>query len=187
MTPLRPPSVRVPWLLRPLLWVTRWVTGKDPLPARLLTLFPRAAVSVGVFEAFTAGPRDLDARTLAIARITASLVGGCPFCLDMNAGAFRRNGLRAEELPALFAGDLSGLSPREAAAAGYARALSHTPVVLDEPLRAALVAHFTPRERVVLAHTIAQVNYWTRFNQGLDVPAAGFFDESACPLPRLER
>lgn len=71
-------EVSVPWYLRPLLWVTRKVTGKDPLPARLLTLFPRAAVSVGVFEAFTAGPKDLDARVLAVARITASLVGGCP-------------------------------------------------------------------------------------------------------------
>lgn len=185
MTPVRPTTLRVPWLLRPLLWATRWVTGKDPLPARLLTLFPRAAVSVGVFEAFTAGPRDLDARVLAVARVTASLVGGCPFCLDMNAGAWQRNGLRAEELPALFAGDLSGLSPREATAGRYARALSLTPVELDEPLRVALVTHFTPRERVVLAHTIAQVNYWTRFNQGLEVPAAGFFDESVCALPRL--
>jgi hypothetical protein len=30
--------------------------------------------------------------------------------------------------------------------------------------------------------TIAQVNFWSRFGQGLGVPAAGFFDESACPV-----
>jgi len=27
------------------------------------------------------------------------------------------------------------------------------------------------------------VNYWARFNQGLGVPSAGFFDESVCKLP----
>ncbi|MFZ5444728.1 MAG: carboxymuconolactone decarboxylase family protein [Myxococcota bacterium] len=183
MTTLLPPDVRVPWFLRPLLVVTRWVTGKDPLPARMLTLFPKGALSVGVFEAFTAGAGDLDARVLSVARITASLVGGCPFCLDMNAAAWKRNGLGDEELRALLAGDFSSLSSREATAGRYARALSRTPVELDEPLRADLVAHFSARERVVLAHTIAQVNYWTRFNQGLDIPAAGFFDESVCRLP----
>jgi hypothetical protein len=42
---------------------------------------------------------------------------------------------------------------------------------------------FSPKEVVVLAVAIAQVNFWTRFNQGLEVPAAGFFDESVCRLP----
>ncbi|HSO40065.1 MAG TPA: hypothetical protein VLT33_46375, partial [Labilithrix sp.] len=50
-------------------------------------------------------------------------------------------------------------------------------------LRSELVACFRPREIVVLATTIAQVNYWARFNQGLGVPAAGFFDATVC-LPR---
>ena len=144
------------------------------MPARLLTLFPRAAFSVGVFEAFTAGPKDLDARVLSIARITASVVGGCPFCVDMNAAASSRNGLSKQDLAAVLDGTVESFTPREATAARYARALSLTPVELDVSLREALLTNFTPRERVVLAHTIAQVNYWTRFNQGLDVPSAGF-------------
>ncbi len=177
------PTFAVPWYLRPMLWVTRWVTGKDPLPARLLTLFPRAAVGVGMFEALTAGPSDLDARSLAVARITASVTGGCPFCVDMNAAAWKRNGLRVEELRDVLVGDFARLSGREATAGRYAKALSLTPVVLEQALRHDLVTHFTARERVVLAHTIAQVNDWTRFNQGLGVPAAGFFDEAVCQLP----
>lgn len=184
MVSLLPAVVRVPWFLRPLLWVTRLVTKKDPLPARLLTLFPRAALGVGPFEALTAGPADLSGRVLSVARLTASRVGGCPFCLDLNAAAFARNGLATEELPAVFAGDFSKLSRREATAGRLAVALSSTPVVLDEALRRDLLTHFELRERVVLAHTIAQVNYWTRFNQAFDVPAAGFFDESLCALPR---
>lgn len=174
-----------PWYLRPLLWLAARITGKDLLPARLLALFPRAAVSVGVFEAFTAGPRDLDARVLSSARITASLTGGCPFCLDMNAARWKQNGLTPDELRALLDGRLDALPSRERVAARYARALSRTPIELDEGLTRELAAHFTQRERVVLAHTIAQVNYWTRFNQGLGVPAAGFYVDTFCALPTL--
>jgi AhpD family alkylhydroperoxidase len=184
---LIPVPSHVAWFLRPMLWVTRRMTGKDPLPARLLSYFPKGAVGAGLFELTAAGAGDLDARCLAVARIVASAVSGCPFCLDMNAATWKRAGLRADELPVLFGdGPWSSLGPREAVAARYAKALSLTPVRLDPELVQALELQFTARERVVLATTIAQVNYWTRFNQGLGVPAAGFFDESVCPLPTLD-
>jgi AhpD family alkylhydroperoxidase len=181
------PPARVPWYLRPMLWVTRLVTGKDPMPARMLAHFPKGAVGAGLFEVLTAhAPGDLEARTLATARIVASAASGCPFCVDMNAATWCDAGLTAEELPLLLTVDeprWSELGVREQLAARYARALSMTPVELDEGLVAELRRTFTARELVVLATTIAQVNYWTRFNQGLGVPAAGFFDESVCALP----
>lgn len=181
------PPARPPWYLRPALWLARRITGKDPLPGRLLAWAPRAALSVGLFEAAAPhGPRDLDTKTLAVARIVASAVAGCPFCVDMNAATWQRAALTPEELDALLRLDearWAGFSPREGTAARYARALSRTPVEVDGALTDALRAHFTAREVVVLAHTIAQVNYWSRFNQGLGVPAAGFFDDSACALP----
>jgi AhpD family alkylhydroperoxidase len=181
------PPVRAPWLLRPLLWIAKRLTGKEPLPGRLLAWFPKGAVGVGVFEALAAGaPGDLDGRSLAAARIVASAVAGCPFCLDMNAATFSRAGLTVAELEALV--ELrreawAGLGERPALAARYAEALSVTPVVVTGELAAALGRVFSPREIVVLATTIAQVNFWSRFNQGLGVPSAGFFDESVCRLP----
>jgi len=182
------PPARIPWYLRPALWLARRLTGKEPLPGRLLAHSPKAALTAGLFEAAAPhGPKDLDARVLAVARIVASAVAGCPFCVDMNAATWQRAGLTPGELDALLRVDevrWSALAPREETAARYARALSATPVRVDDALEAALRAHFTPREVVVLAHAIAQVNYWSRFNQGLGVPAAGFFDESACALPR---
>jgi hypothetical protein len=42
---------------------------------------------------------------------------------------------------------------------------------------------FSDREIVVLAATIAQVNYWARLNNGLGIPSGGFFDDRACELP----
>ena len=190
---LIPPPARVPWYLRPMLWVTRRITGKDPLPARLLTWFPKGAVGAGLFELTAAGaPGDLDGRCLAIARIVASMVSGCPFCIDMNAATWKRAGLREDELAGLFSTDLGdarfeGLGVREAAAARFAVALSETPVVVSDELGSTLTRTFTAREVVVLATTIAQVNYWSRFNQGLGVPTAGFFDERVCRLPSAER
>lgn len=181
------PAKRVPLLLRPALWLAKRMTGKDPLPARLLARFPKGAVAAGLFELGAPhAPRDLDARVLAVARVVASAVGGCPFCIDMNAATWREAGLAAEELEALLNVDRQrweGLAPRERIAARYAEALSRTPVDLDESLVASLRANFSGKEVVVLAFTIAQVNFWTRFNQGLGIPAAGFFDESACRLP----
>jgi AhpD family alkylhydroperoxidase len=183
------PPARIPWYLRPALWLARRMTGKDPLPGRLLAHSPKAALSVGLFEAAAPhGPGDLDTRVLAIARIVASAVAGCPFCVDMNAATWSRAGLTVNELEGLLRLDAArwtALAPRELTAARYARALSATPVLVDGPLRTALRAHFSEREVVVLAHTVAQVNYWSRFNQGLGVPSAGFFDESVCALPTV--
>ena len=185
--PLVPPPVRVPWLLRPALWAARRITGKDPLPGRLLAWFPKAALGAGVLEATSAhGPADLDARLLAIARIVASATAGCPFCLDMNAASHARAGLSRAELDALVSCEPSrwaDLATKERLAAEYALRLSSTPVALDAALRDALSASFAPRELVVLASTIAQVNYWSRFNQGLDVPAAGFCEDGVCAVP----
>lgn len=160
------------------------MTGKDPLPARLLAHAPKAAFGAGVLELTAAhAPADLDARVLAIARIVASATAGCPFCLDMNAATHVRAGLSRAELDALVARDRDAwrsFSARERVAAEYALVLSSTPVRLDDALRDELTRSFAPRELVVLAATIAQVNFWSRFDQGLDVPSAGFFDESVC-------
>lgn len=188
-TLLAPPPERAPWYLRPALWITRRITGKDPLPARLLARFPKGAIGAGVFEALAAhSPRDLDGRVLAAARVVASRTTGCPFCLDMNAASRRDAGLEPAELSALLDDDdarWDALGEREALAARWARALSSTPVVVAPELEERLRVAFTPREIVVLAHAIAQVSFWSRFNQALGVPAAGFHDDPACPLPPL--
>lgn len=178
------PPKRIPLLLRPGLWLARRITGKDPLPGRLLAHAPKTAVGFGVFELLSAhAPRDLDARTLATARIAASAKAGCPFCIDMNAATWRSAGLTEHEL-AILLDETAALhgDERFVLAARYARALSDTPVVVPADLGAALQSAFSARELVVLAATIAQVNAWARFNHGLGVPAAGFFDDSTCAV-----
>lgn len=183
------PPRRIPLLVRLGLFLAETVTGKEALPGRLLAHFPKGALGAGVFEAAAANPSDMEgpdgARVLAITRIVASAVAGCPFCIDMNAATWKRAGLTPSELRSLLSDPVAaveGLDARSAAAGNYAAVLSATPVVLEDRLRAELVQLFSPRELVVLATTIAQVNFWSRFSQGLGVPAAGFFDERACPV-----
>jgi AhpD family alkylhydroperoxidase len=181
------PPRRVPLLLRPALWLARRLTGRDPAPARLLAHFPKGAVGAGLFElAAPRAPRDLEARVLAVARLVASAVSGCPFCVGMNAAGWRAAGLTVAELESLIQVDRPAwekLAAREQLAARYAEALSRTPVRLDDGLASSLRGAFSEREIVVLAFTVAQVSFWSRFNQALGIPAAGFFDESVCALP----
>lgn len=175
------PPAHPPWYLRPALWIARRMTGKDPLPGRLLAHFPKAAFAGGVLEALSAhGPSDLETRVLKLARLAASVATGCPFCIDMNAGGHDAAGVTRADVDALIAGaDLTHGTPRERAAVDLARALSRTPVLVDADLATRLRAAFTEREIVVLASTVAQVNYWARLNQALGVPAAGFFEGCA--------
>ena len=181
------PPARVPWYLRLGLWWARRAAGKEPLAGRLLAHAPRAALTAGIFELGAAhGPRDLGRRELAVARLVASAVSGCAFCIDMNAAGHRDAGLTRDELATLLGLDAehwSALGEREHAAALYAQSLSSTPVEVSRELQMAVRWRFSDREIVVLATTIAQVNYWARLNNGLGVPSAGFFDERACALP----
>jgi AhpD family alkylhydroperoxidase len=183
------PPEHLPLLLRPALLIAEKITGKEAVPGRLLAHFPKGALGAGVFEAAAANASDMEqpdgARVLAVARIVASAVAGCPFCIDMNAATWQRVGLAPSELRSLLsdpATAVATLDARAAIAGKYAMVLSATPVVIDERLRLQLREQFSAHEIVVLATTIAQVNFWSRFSQGLGVPAAGFFDESACPV-----
>lgn len=175
-----------PLLLRPLIWLAERIAGGPLPPARLLAMSPRLALGAGLLELSAASaPRDLDPRSLATARLVASLTAGCPFCLDMNAATWRRARLTAEELRHILSADplrWDTLGPREALAARYAHALSITPPHVSPALQDQLKALYSPREIVVLATTIAQVNMWSRFGEGLGVPSLGMAQAAQCPV-----
>lgn len=183
------PPARIPWRLRPLIWIAERMTKKPALPARVLAHAPKAALGAGLFELSAYSGAQLakadGALLLVIARLVASQTAGCPFCVDMNAAAALRGTLAQAQIERLIANwrdAIFGLSVRAQLAAEYAHVLSATPVAVTETLLQRLQQHFTGREIVVLAHTVAQVNYWSRFNQGVGIPAAGFYAD-ACAVP----
>jgi len=155
--------------------VSERVTGRRMEPARLLAWYPLAAIGSGVLESLVAH-REPSKRLLKLVRITASLTASCAFCVDMNSFEAAQSGVTDAELAALQAGaeDDLPLTPRERTAIAYARAISATPLVFDEPLLSSLAELFSEREIVILATTAAQVNYWARTIQALGIQPAGF-------------
>jgi alkylhydroperoxidase family enzyme len=170
------PPVRIPWPMRAALGIVRRRAGADLLPARLLTWSPRAAMGAGALEAFAAEPAGrVDARMLKFVRLTVSFAVDCPFCIGQNSAGWDAL-LTADELAVtqgLAPLELASLSPHERLAIEHARRASQAPVEFPADWGAQLTAAFTEREIVVLAATIAQVNYWARLSQSLGAPAAG--------------
>lgn len=160
--------------------VSERVTGRRMEPARILAWYPRAALGSGILESLVAHGEP-SKRLLKLVRVTASLTASCPFCVDMNSFESAASGVSDAELRALQQGTedaLTTLTPRDRAAIAYARAISSTPLILDQGLWADLARLFTEREIVILATTAAQVNYWARTIQALGIQPAGF-----CEIP----
>ncbi len=175
------PPTRIPFFLRFPIWVSRRITGKDLLPAKMLAWYPRAAVGSGVLEVMAAHPEGkLGARILKLVRIQASLTASCAFCFDMNSYQAEETGITPEELQALQGrigiDSISTFSHRERLAIEYARLISNTPLRFQPEFLRDLRQNFNEREIVILASTAAQVNYWARLIQALGIPPAGFTD-----------
>lgn len=179
-TYIKPPK-KIPLLLRIGLFIAKKETGKDLLPARLLSWYPRAAIGSGVLEMMTAkGQNAQERRLLNLVRLQASLICSCTFCIDMNAVGIVKNGISDDELAVLqgrrAVQSVDSFNLRELLALEYAISLSITPPDLSDQFIKNLTREFTEAEIVMLASTIASVNYWARLNQGLGIPPAGFSD-----------
>lgn len=183
-----PPS-RTRFLLRFGTWIAERKTDKPMLVARILSWYPKAAVGAGVMESLVAhSDGRATARLLTLLRMQVSFMASCPFCIDMNSAECDAFGISVDEIEVLQQRrDLDvaeSFSRDEKLALRYARALTATPVRIESGLVRDLLAAFSERELVVLASTIAQVNFWSRMVQGLGVPPAGFSE--SCAVLRLD-
>jgi AhpD family alkylhydroperoxidase len=173
---------KIPLLFKVALWISKKETGKDLLTARIMTWYPRAALGSGVLELMTAkGKNAQEKRLLNLVRLQASLICSCRFCIDMNSASLETNGITDEEISALQGKrDLQSITTfndREIIAIEYAVIMSNTPLVFEDGFIDKLKAQFTEKEIVMLASTIASVNYWARFNQALGIPPVGFSEK----------
>jgi alkylhydroperoxidase family enzyme len=152
-------------------------TGEDLLPPRLLAWYPRAAISSGVLEALIAHHDGrATERVLKLVRMAVSFTVECPFCVGLNSEGWDRL-ITEDELRAVQGivelDRVDTFTSAEQLAIEYARLASQTPLKLGVQIGEQLRAEFSEREIVVLASTIAQVNYWARFIQGLGCPPTG--------------
>jgi len=140
------------------LWVTRWVTGKELLPPRLLAWYPKAAFSSGVMEALVAhSDKNLSSRMLKLVRMQASFSAACPFCIDMNSQRFRDYDINQQELTAIqglvSAEYVTTFTDRERLALRYTQLISATPLSFPGEIMQQIKSSFSEREIVILATT----------------------------------
>jgi alkylhydroperoxidase family enzyme len=173
------PPKNIPLILQLGIWFAEKTTGKQMLPARILSWYPKAAIGSGVMEALVAHEDgDIDQRMLKLVRMAASFATACPFCIDMNSHEHTSLGIDTREVTGLRGQvdlqDIESFSSRERLAIQYARLVSQTPLKFQPDFIERLRQHFNEREIVILASTATQVNYWARLIQALGIPPAGF-------------
>lgn len=180
------PPRSIPFYLRVGIWISRKITGRDLLPGKLLAWYPKVAISSGIMEILVAHKyKTLNKRILKLIRLRTSFTVACPFCIDMNSYDYDQFGITPEEFSALQGilaiAAVNTFSMREIIAMEYAVLISQSPLSFSQDFVNKLKANFTEREIVILASTVAQVNYWARLLQALGVPPAGFSDR--CDIP----
>jgi len=178
---IKPPK-KLPLYLKFGLWIAKRVTGKDLLPPKLLSWYPKSVISSGILELLVShGEENLDKRLLKMVRVQTSFSVSCPFCIDMNSFEYAKCGITTEEMEALQGriglDKIHTFSERERLAMEYAKCISKTPISFPPTLIHELTNSFSEREIVILATTSAQVNYWARLIQALGIPPAGFSDQ----------
>lgn len=184
------PPEKIPLYLKIAIWIAERKIGKTVLPARILAWFPKAAIGAGVMELLVAHREgNVTERMLRLVRMQVSFSASCPFCIDMNSAGFEADNITQEEIEALqeirTIESVQSFDGREKLSLNYAKNLTTSPIRISPDLLAGLRKAFTEKEIVVLAGTIAQVNYWTRLIQGLGVPPAGFTE--SCSLLHLKQ
>lgn len=142
---------------------------------------PQLLLAQGTYESslMLMGRVPAQLKTLAVAK--AAMIVNCEYCLDIGAEIARAEGIPQEKLEALLAfEDSTVLSPDEKLVVAYAAAISASPALVPDDLRARLDARFSRAQLAELAAEIAWENQRARLNQALGVRPAGFSDGAYC-------
>ncbi|RHW25607.1 carboxymuconolactone decarboxylase family protein [Nocardioides immobilis] len=145
---------------------------------------PQLLVAQGTYESslMLMGRMPAQLKSLAVAK--SAMIVNCEYCLDIGAEIARAEGIPDEKLRALLTyADSPVLSDDEKLVVGFAAAVSASPAIVPDELRAQLEARFTRAQIAELAAEIAWENQRARLNQALAVRPSGFSDGSFCLVP----
>lgn len=122
-------------------------------------------------------------RLADIVTLRASVVIGCPWCIDFGSHEARRS-LSEDELRHIGSYENSTLfSPLEREVMAYVDALTATPMTTSDEMVASLVAQLGEPVVVEVTAYAALENNRSRFNHGLGITAQGFTSGGVCALP----
>jgi len=149
---------------------------------------PQLLLATGTFESALLAMGRLPAELKTLATAKAAMVVECEFCLDIGAALARHEGVSEAKLRALPAyADSDEFDAVEKLVLDFAVAMSSTPALVPDDLRAALLTHFSRGQLAELGAEIAWENQRARLNQGLGVRPAGFSDGAFCLVPQSGR
>src|SRR3989442_1233665 len=116
-----------------------------------------------------------DEQVKALAEVKVATTVGCQFCIDIGSALGRKSGVTEEQLRDFHSyKESDAFLPLEKLAMEYAEEMSQTNVEISDELFAKLREHLDDEQLVELTAAIATENYRARFNNALEIPAAGF-------------
>lgn len=114
----------------------------------------------------------LEKTVIELAKLRASQINGCAFCVQLHLNMARKLGMPAEKLDLAAVWSEAGIfSEREKAALAWTETLTTlTHGKEREAAETALLAHFSPSEAMFLTVAIATINQWNRIAIALKFP-----------------
>jgi AhpD family alkylhydroperoxidase len=165
-------------------WYVRRKHGRSVAITPVIAHSPWNMIGWGTLEFGYEHSHKLDEKLKALAATKAATTIGCQFCIDIGSALGRKAGVSEQQLRDFHSYEESAaFSPVEKLVMQYAEEMSKTNVDIPDELFAALREHFDDAQIVELTAAIAIENLRARFNDALQIPAAGFSEGAYCPLP----
>jgi AhpD family alkylhydroperoxidase len=147
---------------------------------------PALLIGMATYETASVLSNRVDLRLKYLAATKAATLTTCEYCMDMSSSLCRGAGVTDEELAELPRYRTSDrFTDLEKLALDLAVAMTSTPAIVPDQLRAQLLEHLSRTQLVELAAAIALENHWSRLNQALGVRPAGFSDGAFCVRAEL--
>ncbi|MEV6660541.1 carboxymuconolactone decarboxylase family protein [Nocardia fluminea] len=156
--------------------------------ARWLGRRPQIAGATVAYETALLFSNKVDPRLKELAELKTAGLVACQFCLDIGSALAHTAGLTEQQLvdlPRYRTSD--AYSELEKLVIAFAEAMTVTPAVDIDELRATLLTHLSKAQVAELAACIAWENQRARLNQGLGVRPTGMADGLTCAMPQPRR
>ena len=165
-------------------WYTRRTFGRDTAVAGVMAHTKANLVGYAALEFGHERSHAMPERLKVLAATRAACIVGCEFCIDIGSALGRKEGVTEEQLRDFHNyRESAAFSDEEKLVMEYAEEMTHESVAIPDELMARLRRLFSEEQIVDLTFAIAIENLRARFNNALDIPAAGFSEGAFCPMP----
>jgi AhpD family alkylhydroperoxidase len=168
-------------------WYVKRKYGREVAVTDVVAQSRANAIGYSMLEFWHERAHALDGRIKDLAATKVATIVGCQFCIDIGSHLSREAGVTEEQLRDFHDYRTSAaFSEEEKIAMEYAEQMTERNVQIADDFFARLREHFSDEQLVELTMAIAVENLRARFNNALDIPAAGFSEGAYCPLPERE-